>query len=290
MKILLIGAGGQLASDLQSALVGEQITPVTHAQLDICESTAVQAIIESSRPEVIINTAAFHRVDDCEEQAVKAFSVNAGGVANVSRAAARAGALLVQFSTDQVFGGTQQTPYQEYDAANPVSIYGMSRRAGEQAAEYLCPRLLLVRTCGLYGRAGRRSKRGNFVESMLRQARNGQVIRVVNDQRCTPTSTSELAGLLAKMIRERQTGRFHITNAGDCTWFEFAQEIFRLAGLTPNLQAVSSQEFGARAPRPKYSVLSNTALHRAGYSLLRPWQEALAEYLKETCVKSAYRP
>ncbi|HWQ03451.1 MAG TPA: dTDP-4-dehydrorhamnose reductase [Candidatus Nitrosotenuis sp.] len=283
MKILLLGDGGQLASELEKTLADEILAPVSHTQLDIRDRAAVEALAAQVRPDCIINTAAYHRVDDCEEHVEEAFAVNVSGVANVARAAARHGALLVQFSTNYVFDGGKSSPYTEDDVPQPLSVYGTSRLAGEWVARHFAPRVLLVRTCGLYGAAGRRAKSGvgNFVENMLRLAAEGKPIRVVNDQRCTPTSARELAQRLAPMLRAGVCGLFHLTNEGECSWYEFAQEIFRVCGLTPDLRPVSSAEFAARARRPAYSVLENRALRAAGFERFRPWQVALAEYLRD---------
>jgi dTDP-4-dehydrorhamnose reductase len=282
MRILLLGAGGQLARELVRELAGETLTPVAHAQLDIRDHSGVEALIEQTRPECIINTAAFHRVDDCEDHPELARAVNVEAVRHLAHAAERAGALLVQLSTNYVFDGRTTQPYAEDAAPNPVSVYGRSRLEGERAAREESSRVLIVRTCGLYAAGGSRSKHGgNFVEMMLHLAAERKAIRVVNDQRCTPTRARDLAAWLADLVRAQTTGLFHVTNSGACSWYEFAQEIFRLSGVKPDLRAVSSAEFGARAPRPAYSVLENRALRTAGYAPLPPWPEALACYLRK---------
>ncbi len=281
MRILLIGASGQLARDLHRSLTRDEVVAVTHQQLEICDAAAVQVLIDRVRPHCIINTAAFHRVDDCEDQAEKAFGVNGAGVYNLARAAQQIGALLVHFSTDYVFDGTKGSPYVETDRPGPLSIYAMSKLAGEWAVQRYCERYFLVRTCGLYGTAGSSSKGGNFVQTMLRLAGQGQRIRVVNDQILTPTSTRDLAQKLVALTHTEQYGLYHMTNTGECSWYEFAREIFRQVGLLPDLIAISSDAFGAKARRPAYSVLDNCALRSAGLPDFRPWQEALAEYLEE---------
>lgn len=281
MRVLLIGVDGQLAQDIRRYLTPDQIIAVTHQQLEICDAAAVQALIYAVRPHSIINTAAFHRVDDCEDHPGKAFAVNGAGVYNVARAAQRVGAILVHFSTDYVFDGTKHAPYVETDRPRPLSIYAMSKLAGEWAVQQYCEKYFLVRTCGLYGTAGSTGKGGNFVETMLRLASQGKPIRVVNDQRLTPTSTRELAEKLVPLIRTQQYGVYHMTNTGECSWYEFAQEIFQHLGLSPDLAPTTTEAFGAKARRPAYSVLDNYAFREAGFSDFRPWQEALAEYLSE---------
>ncbi len=281
MRTLLIGAGGQLAEDLRKVLVQDEVVAVTHAELEICDAAAVQAVVDRLRPDSIINTAAFHRVDDCEDQAERAFAVNAGGVANLARAAQRIGAVLVHFSTNYVFDGAKRSPYVETDPPAPLSVYGMSKLAGERAVEQYCEKYFLVRTCGLYGVAGRSTRMGNFVERMLRLADERKPIRVVNDQIVNPTSTRDLAEKLVRLMPAKHFGLYHMTNTGECSWYDFARGIFRQAGLSPDLSPASSQAFGAKARRPAYSVLDNYALRAAGFADFRPWQEALAEYLRE---------
>ncbi|MBI4466876.1 MAG: dTDP-4-dehydrorhamnose reductase [Acidobacteria bacterium] len=281
MRVLLTGAGGQLAADLQSCLRSDDLIPLPHAELDITNPAAVRAQMARHRPDCIINGAAYNRVDDAEDHPDEAFAVNAVGVELLARAAAAAGAVLVHFSTDYVFDGTKRTPYVETDAPNPQSVYALSKRAGEIFVEQHCREYFLIRTCGLYGQAGNRSKGGNFVERMLRLAQEGKPLRVVNDQVLAPTSTRDLAEKLAPLIRTDRYGLYHMTNTGECSWYEFAREAFGLAGLSADLRPVSSAEFGARARRPPYSVLDNAAYRAAGFPDFRPWQDALADYLKQ---------
>jgi dTDP-4-dehydrorhamnose reductase len=283
MKALLIGANGQLAQDLHLGLeaAGDTVVPVTHDQLDIREARRLREVVAQAKPDVIINTAAFHRVDDCEDQEEIAFAVNEVGVGNVARAAESTGALFVQFSTDYVFDGAKRSPYTEQDQPRPQSVYAKSRLAGEKAVRDNCSRYLIVRTCGLYGLAGCRSKSGNFVETMLRLAGQGKNLKVVDDQVCTPTSTSDLAQHLIPLIRDRAQGLFHMTNSAECSWFQFTQEIFRFSGIKAQLAPTTSDAYAAKAKRPAYSVLDNAQLRAAGFSDFRPWQEALAEYIRQ---------
>src|SRR5262245_13993692 len=281
MRVLLIGASGQLAQDLRQQLEAgrDTVTPITHEQLDIRDSARVRQVAGQARPDVILNTAAFHRVDDCEDQKELAFAVNETGVGNVAQAAESARALLVQFSTDYVFDGKKRSRYGEQDEPRPLSVYGNSRLAGEQAVQKNCSRYLIVRTCGLYGLAGSRSKAGNFVETMLRLGAQGMKLSVVDDQVCTPTSTSDLSQHLIPLIRSGAQGLFHMTNTGECSWFQFAQEIFRLSGMKAQLAPTTTEAYGAKAKRPAYSVLDNAELRASGFADFCPWQEALAEYV-----------
>lgn len=285
MKILLIGATGQLAQDIRSAFTtgrqADEVIAITHEQLDIRNADAVQDAVQSNKPDWIVNTAAFHKVDLCEDEPETTFAVNEGGVANLARAAQRSSARLLQFSTDYVFDGKEKSPYLEKDEARPISVYGESRLAGERAVQQNCERHLIVRTCGLYGLAGRHTKLGNFVETMLRLAASKKSIRVVSDQICTPTSTRDLAQRLIPMVRNGAQGLFHMTNNGECSWFQFAQEIFRLAQISAELAPVTSAEYAAKAQRPVYSVLENAALRAAGFDDFDFWQETLEEYINE---------
>jgi dTDP-4-dehydrorhamnose reductase len=219
-------------------------------------------------------------VDGCEDEPERAFAVNAMAVRDLAIAAKGSGAVLVHFSTDYVFDGRQRRPYRETDPPGPLSVYAASKLAGEYFVRATLERYFLIRTCGLYGIAGSRDKGGNFVETMLRLAREGRDIRVVGDQVLTPTSARELARKVRQLVETGQYGLYHITNNGECSWYQFAQAIFELAGLNPRLLETTSAAYGARANRPAYSVLDNANLYRLGLDDLRPWHEALKEYLE----------
>ncbi len=281
MRILILGAGGQLANELERVLAEDEVLSLSHADADICDEDAVARHARSFHPDCIVNTAAFHRVDDCEDEVERSFAVNAVALKGLCSVAASVGATLVHFSTDYVFDGAERRPYRETDVPNPISIYGMSKLAGEQIVRRYGERYFLIRTCGLYARDGSRSKGGNFVETMLRLAAEGRTIRVVNDQVATPTSAKDLVKSLVPLLHSDRYGLYHMTNNGSCSWFEFAKEIFKLANLPAKVQPVSSAEFRAKARRPPYSVLDNLALREAGFPELPPWQQALAEYLRE---------
>jgi len=279
LKILLIGANGQLGSDLRKISGAHEVVFRTHGDLDIVHFATVQEEIRRIQPEVIINTAAFHKVDLCETEILPAFEVNAYGVRNLALAARDVDSVLVHFSTDYVFEGTARKPYKEDDAADPVNAYGISKLAGEKFVRYLWPKSFVIRTCGLYGLAGSSGKGGNFVEMMLKKALNGDSIRVVNDQRLTPTSTRELARKVMEIIHTKYYGLYHITGGGECSWYEFAQAIFELEGLRARLSPTTAREFNAAAQRPAYSVLQNARLQQLGIDDLQDWRQALKEYL-----------
>lgn len=281
MRILLTGAKGQLAQDLRRSLSQHDVTALTRTELDVRDPVALQTCCEQLRPQWIINTAAFHRVDDCEDQIEMAFRVNAEGACHLARAAQRLGAVLVHFSTNYVFDGTKRCPYLETDSPRPLSIYGMSKLAGEWAVQQYSEKYFLVRTCGLYGLEGSSNRGLNFIERMLKLASEGKPIQVVDDQIVNPTSTRDLAEKLVLLLHTGQYGLYHMTNTGECSWYEFARELFRQAGLSANLTPIHSEQFGSRALRPVYSVLENCALRKAGLGDFPTWQQALKDYLTE---------
>lgn len=284
MKVMLIGANGQLGSDLTKVLQPVyDLKPLTHADIEITDVESVNATMQRYRPDIVLNMAAFHRVDVCEDDVEQTFAVNVYGVRNLALACRAYDAVLVHMSTDYVFGGdkTRNTPYVESDLPAPINVYGVSKLAGEYLVRYLLDRYFIFRVAGLYGIAGSSGKGGNFVELMLRLAQEGKDIRVVDDQRTTPTYTVDLARQIAAVIETEHYGLYHATSQGDCTWYEFAVEIFRQSGLRPNLARAKTGDFGEKATRPAYSVLENKALQEIGMDMMRPWQGALGVYLEE---------
>jgi dTDP-4-dehydrorhamnose reductase len=281
---VIIGSNGQLGTDLQPALNGWRITPLTHADLDVCDAEKARAVFADLRPDVVINTSAFHKVDLCEDEPVPTFAVNAIGAYNLARAAKELDFTLVHFSSDYVFDGRGRVPYREDDLANPVSVYGTSKLAGEKLVRAFCPRHFVIRSTGLYGVAGASGKGGNFVETMIRLGKAGPV-RVVDDQVMTPTATADLAAAVAALLaREGQPevpyGLYHVTSGGQCSWFFFAKTIFELAGMDVSLSPITTAESGSKATRPAFSVLDHGKWMRAGFAELRPWREALGDYLR----------
>jgi dTDP-4-dehydrorhamnose reductase len=286
MKIVLIGANGQLGSDLVKVLRPLQdLVPLTHADVEVTRPESVEAMMLAHRPELVMNMAAFHKVDVCEEQVEPTFAVNTYGVRTLALACRAHDAVLLHMSTDYVFGGnkTHSTPYVETDTPAPINAYGISKLAGELFVRYMLDRYYILRVCGLYGVAGSAGKGGNFVELMLRLAKEGKAIKVVDDQRLTPTCTVDVAHQIAALIKTKQYGLYHATSQGHCTWYEFAAEIFRQSGLAPNLSKAKTGDFGEKATRPAYSVLENKALQAIGLDQMRPWREALTAYLEERC-------
>jgi dTDP-4-dehydrorhamnose reductase len=280
-RVAVIGASGQLGTDLVKVLSDWDLVPLTHSDLDVCDFVYTRKVLRDRRPDIVINTAAFNRVDDCEEEVSKAFWVNAFAVRNLAKVCADLDCVFVHISTDYVFDGSKGAPYTEDDAPNPLSVYGTSKLTGEYFARNLCAKHFVVRTCGLYGTAGSQAKGGNFVETMIRLAKEGKPIRVVNDQVLTPTYTRDLAEKIKKLLQTETFGLYHITSSGQCSWYEFAGKIFELMGLKPAFGPTTTAAFGAKARRPAYSVLAHNGLQRLGMDDLRPWPEALQAYLIE---------
>ncbi len=282
-RVVLIGAAGQLGGDLVRTfdLDGELI-PLTHGDLDLLDPARVGARLAELRPTHVVNTAAYNRVDQAEEDREAAFALNARAVGDLAAACQRLGATLVHFSTDYVFDGRRATPYLESDAPNPLSVYGESKLAGERAARERCERAHVFRVCGLYGSTRSAGKGGtNFVETMLRLAAEGKRIRVVADQVVGPSYTLDLARKVWRVLPRAAHPIYHLTNAGATSWYAFARRVFELAGVAPDLTPVSAAEFGARARRPAYSVLGHGNLAALGEDDLRPWEAALAAYVAE---------
>ena len=282
-RVLLLGASGQLGSDLARLLEGPHLVALSRRALDVTDAAAVARMVADVKPAVILNTTAFNRVDDAEADPAPAFAVNAVPVHHLARVAERHQARLVHFSTDYVFGGSGSGPFTEDAIPAPLNAYGVSKLAGELCVRSAGPRHLVIRSSGLYGVAGSRGKGGNFVETMRRLAHEQKPIRVVDDQVLSPTYTSDLAEAVVRLLAaDPPGGLYHLTNGGACSWFEFARRIFDLCGLRPDLVPTSSAAFGARARRPSNSVLASTRLQALGLAPLRPWPEALAAYLAAT--------
>jgi dTDP-4-dehydrorhamnose reductase len=281
LRYALLGAAGQLGRDLAPRLAGE-VTPLVREQADLTRPEMLRAALEQARPDVIVNCAAYNLVDKAEAEPQPALAVNTWGVRELARICGERGWTLVHFSTDHVFGLNEKRrqAWGEEDLPGPVSVYGLSKLAGEYFVRSLCPRHYVIRTCGLYGVPGSGGKGGNFVETMLRLAGQGKPLRVVADQVCTPTSTVALAEAVVRLLAAAPFGLYHLTCTGECSWHDFAAAIFQLAGVSAQLTAITAAEFGAAARRPTYSVLENAAARRVGLAPLPAWRDALAEYLR----------
>lgn len=277
--VAILGGFGQLGSEL-AALLGDRGVPLGRAEADVTNPLQLAAALDAVRPRTVINCVAYNLVDRAEDFPDEAFALNGTAVRNVARWCDDHQTPLLHVSTDYVFGrdANRRIPYTEDDLCGPLGVYGQSKALGESVVREHCPQSWVVRTCGLYGRKATRVK-GNFVETMLRLGRERPELRLIDDQRCTPTSAADLAEALVKLIDTDAYGLYHATNANDCSWREFAEQIFRLAGLGPNVIPITSAEYGAKAPRPAYSVLNCGKLEGVLNHGMRPWQEALAEYV-----------
>ncbi len=278
MKVVVIGAAGQLGSDL-CAVLGERAVPLTHQQVDVNDPLGLLAVLRETRPDWVVNTAAFHRVDDCELDPGRAFRLNAVAPWNVARAAAEVGARTCFVSTDYVYGRDvpdPRRPWLESDPPAPVNVYGTSKVAGEDLVRQVQPEALVVRSAGLYGVRGS-GKGWTFPQLMLHLAETRGAVRVVDDQVLSPTYTADLAAAIVSLMEDGAAGLFHVVNDGHCSWYEFAKRTFEIAEVEVDLAPQSTAEAGRRAARPPWSALASERLPRP----LRPWQEALEEYLEK---------
>jgi dTDP-4-dehydrorhamnose reductase len=272
-RYLITGAAGMLGADLQRALAGREVTALSRADLDVTDLDAVRAAVRGH--DAVINAAAYTKVDDAETNEELAYAVNATGTQNLAIAAAEAEATLVTVSTDYVFRGDATSPYEENAQRDPINAYGRTKAAGEELALAAHPDgTYIVRTAWLYGADG-----PNFAKTMVRLAGSHETVSVVADQLGQPTWTGDLAErIVALLDSDAPAGIYHGTNSGEATWFEFAKEVFREAGLNPDrVTPTDSAQFVRPAPRPSYSVLGHSAWQAAGLSPMRDWKEALAD-------------
>jgi dTDP-4-dehydrorhamnose reductase len=277
LRILVTGAAGQVGSEVAAHLPSHEVVALDRAGCDLADRHSVEQAVSAARPAAVVNCAAWTDVDGCEADRERAMLVNALGVRHLAVACARVGAHLVHISTDYVFPGDKDGPYDEWDEPGPRSVYGRSKLGGEREIARHAGSWAIARTSWVFGRRGR-----NFVDSIVGRAREGAPLRVVDDQRGCPTYAPDLAGALVRLAVERRPGMYHVTNAGACTWHDLAAAAVELAGLDPSVVGVTTTaELGRPAPRPANSVLSGSAWAAAGLAPLRPWREALAEKMSE---------
>jgi dTDP-4-dehydrorhamnose reductase len=282
MKVAVLGANGQLGSDVCAAFQrnGDEVDALTHADLELTSAQSVNAALTVSMPAFIVNTAAMHHVDKCEADPAAAFQANGIGAKHVAEWAKRADAAVAYVSTDYVFDGKKNAPYLETDAAAPLNAYGITKLAGEHFTAAIAPRHFLLRVSAIYGHQPCRAKGGlNFVELMLKLSRERDELRVVDDEFVTPTPPAQIAAQLVALSRSNRYGLYHGTAEGRCSWYEFASEIFQVTGTHVRLEKARPGEFPAKVPRPKYSVLENGALKAAGLNVFTDWRDGLNGYL-----------
>jgi dTDP-4-dehydrorhamnose reductase len=286
MRIAVIGGNGQLGSDVAQVLSerGDEVFSLTHMDIELCNLDSVAACLQSLRAAVVVNTAAMHHVEQCEQQPERAFSVNGLGARNLALVTRDLDAVLIHISTDYVFDGNKSKPYVEQDAPLPLNVYGNSKLSGEEFVRTINAKHFVLRTSALYGRQPCRAKGGrNFVELMLKIGRERGTVRVVDNEVVSPTSTVQLALQVCNLIGSEAYGLCHATAEGSCSWYEFASEIFAVSGVRVDLQVAGPNEFPAKVPRPKYSVLENRRLKNLGLNRFSTWQSGLREYLGQTC-------
>lgn len=278
MKILILGHKGMLGSDLFLRLFAyHEVTGRDIEDLDIASRVACEEIISETKPDVVINAAGYTDVDGCESDSDRCFSVNAEGIKNIALACRERRIKIVHFSTDYVFDGKKRTPYQEDDKCNPINVYGQSKLAGEQYLRQFSDNFLLIRSAWLYGKNGK-----NFVKTIIEKARMEKVLKVVDDQVGSPTFTWDLAAAVQLLIEGQHSGIFHITNRGNCSWYEFASKIMKIACITNvTVNPIKSDALERPAQRPHYSVLTCRKFMETTGKTMRYWQVALDDYISK---------
>ncbi|MBW3605148.1 MAG: dTDP-4-dehydrorhamnose reductase [Actinobacteria bacterium] len=274
---MVTGASGQLGRALVEAYADADVVALTHADMDIADEAAVRSAVREHEPDLVLNAAAYTAVDLCEHDPEPAWRTNATGPWALGRACALWDVPIVHFSTDYIFDGTSDRPYTEFDAPNPQSVYGRTKLAGEQLLRQTARRHFIVRTSWLHGAGS-----ANFLSTMLRLGRQRGEVRVVADQRGSPTFTPDLAAAVRALAATDRYGTYHLTNAGACTWFELATAAYELAGLDVTCEPIDTATFGASAPRPANSVLDNRMAQLAGVAPMPTWKDALPAWLSSS--------
>ncbi|HEY6970729.1 MAG TPA: dTDP-4-dehydrorhamnose reductase [Candidatus Angelobacter sp.] len=283
MNVAVIGATGQLGRDVSDAFVaaGHDVTALGHHDVEISSLESVRNSLEPIRPDIVVNTAAFHHVEKCEAEPGRAFAVNSQGALNVAQITNSLGAKLVHVSTDYVFDGKQTVPYTEQDLPGPLNVYGNTKLSGELFVRSTNPRHFVLRVSAIYGVHPCRAKGGlNFIELMLKLSRERDELRVVNDEFVSPTSTVEIGRQIVALSQTEDYGLYHATAEGSCSWYEFAAAIFERTGTKVRLEQAGPGEFPAKVPRPKYSVLENRSLKARSLNLFSHWSVGLDDYLR----------
>ena len=281
MKVAVIGANGQLGSDLVEVLSAEHdVIGLNHADIEITNIETAKSVLSSTKPDIILNTAAYHIVPEAEKFPDKAFLINGTGVMNLAKVCQDLNIRLVHYSTDYVFDGKKQKPYVEEDCPNPLSVYANSKLAGEYFALNYSDKSYVIRVSGIYGKVPCRAKGGNFITTMIKLAKEKSEVRVVSDEVLTPTPTYHIAKNTATLINTDAFGLYHMSCEGDCSWYEFAKVIWETLQLETPLYSASVKDFPLVVKRPFYSVLENKNLNKLGINTMPEWKEALVEFLK----------
>ena len=284
MKVAVIGANGQLGCDVCKAFFdsGYEVIQLNHDEVDVIDFDSTKAKLMQAAPNLVVNTAAMHKVEACEEQPTKAYQVNGLGARNLALLANELDFTLFHISTDYVFDGGKQSPYLEEDCPMPLNVYANTKLAGEHFVRTIAKRHFVLRVSGLYGTNPCRAKGGsNFVDLMLRLSKERDEVRVVDDEVLTPTFTEDIARQIAAMCDVNQYGVYHLTAQGNCSWYRFAAEIFKLSGAPVKLSVARPDEFPSNVSRPNYSVLENGRLKALNLDIMPHWEDGLLRYLKK---------
>jgi dTDP-4-dehydrorhamnose reductase len=284
MKIAVIGANGQLGCDVCKAFTeaGDEVIQLNHDTTDIASLESIKKSVETIKPQIVVNTAAMHNVDACEANPLKAFEVNGIGARNLAILANELDFTLFHISTDYVFDGLKNSPYLETDTPRPLNVYGNTKLSGEYFIQTMTKKYFVLRVAGLYGTNPCRAKGGNnFVKNMLRLAKERGEVRVTDDEITTPTFTEDIAKQIVALKNCEKYGLYHSTAQGQCSWYVFAAKIFEISGTKVKLWKAGPNEFPAKVPRPKYSVLANAGLKKIGLDIMPRWEEGLKRYIKE---------
>jgi len=282
MKVAVIGANGQLGSDVGKAFQNNdyEVIELNHQDIEVSDFDTVYSVLKNSEPDLVINAAAMHNVEACEKDPIKSFSVNGIGAMNLAKASNDIGYTLVHISTDYVFDGAKQKPYEENDCPNPLNVYGNTKLSGELFVQNIAKHYFILRVSGLYGLNPCRAKGGhNFVTLMLKLAKERDEVRVVDDEILSPTNTEDIANQVVHLSNCQHYGLYHVTAQEHCSWYEFAKKIFEYTEAPVHLSVAAPGEFPAKVPRPKYSVLENKGLKSIGYDIMPHWRIGLEKYL-----------
>jgi len=284
MRVTVIGANGQLGCDVCSAFLDSrcEVIQLNHDILDVADFDSAKRSLQQAKADVVVNTAAMHNVDACEREPARAFAVNGIGARNLAILSNDLDFVLFHISTDYVFDGAKRAPYVETDCPKPLNVYGNTKLAGEYFVQTIAKRHFVLRVSGLYGTNPCRAKGGrNFVGLMLKLASERDEIRVVDDEVLTPTYTEDIARQIVHMSDVKEYGLYHSTAQGSCSWYRFAAKIFELSGVKIKLSVAGPNEFPAKVPRPKYSVLENSRLKALNLDVMPTWEDGLRRYLQK---------
>jgi dTDP-4-dehydrorhamnose reductase len=280
MRVAVIGANGQLGTDLVEVFSKEyDVIGLNHSDIEITDTDSVKNVLSSAKPNIVLNTAAYHIVPEAEKFPDKAFHINGTGVLNLTKVCQGLGIRLVHYSTDYVFDGKKQKPYTEDDCPNPLNVYATTKLSGEYFALNYSQKSYVIRVSGIYGKVPCRAKGGNFITTMLKLAKEKPEVRVVNDETLTPTPTYEIAKNTAALIKTDAFGLYHMSCEGECSWYEFAKVIWETLQLETPLFSASVKDFPLVVKRPFYSVMENKNLNKLGINNMSHWKKALIGFL-----------